>query len=291
MSSPVRHLLCVVHDLPLSKQHCCALLMLLLLLLTETAGQPFIRPISQGEQSFDTDPSEYPVSQPAQKLEGLAQAAGEARYLDDLPNEPGMLFAAFMVTNLANATLSAIDTTAVLQAPGMAGPTRTVPLIYLEIQHTYSGSRLWLIWHPFCTRLRLFIGVKRVVLAIDLKNGNNFMPAMVAIIAWPQLLTGPGWRGRAPLSCDWFVESVCRAGGKDISTRIYAHVHFSSPLLCLMPSSVYLSTFARSLLFTIYIVVQAQPPRLAWFLPTAKSMLTRPPSLFKHRTPVQRRLF
>ena len=93
---------------------------LLLLLLIETAGQPFIRPISQGEQSFDTDPSEYPVSQPAQKLEGLAQAAGEARYLDDLPNEPGMLFAAFMVTNLANATLSAIDTTAVLQAPGMA---------------------------------------------------------------------------------------------------------------------------------------------------------------------------
>ena len=93
------------------------------------AGQPFVRPVSQGTQSFDSDPSEYPVSQPARKLEGLSQTAGETLYLDDLPIQPGTLFAAFMITTQANATLSAIDTSLVLQAPG----TDTHTYIYIII--------------------------------------------------------------------------------------------------------------------------------------------------------------
>lgn len=106
----------------------------------QTAGKTFVRPVSSGQQSFDTDPSEYPVSQPVGKLEGLAQTSGEARYLDDRPIQPGTLFAAFFVATQANATLSAIDVSAVLKAPG----------------------------------------VVQVITAADLAPGtNNFMPSMI----------------------------------------------------------------------------------------------------------------
>ena len=80
---------------------------------------PFVRPISSGTQSFTTDPSEYPVSEPLPKLSALLQTSGQAQYTDDLPITPGTLFAAFAVSTLGPATLAGLDLSAALQAPGL----------------------------------------------------------------------------------------------------------------------------------------------------------------------------
>ena len=82
---------------------------------------PFVRPISSGSQSFTTDPSEYPVSEPLPKISALLQTSGQAQYTDDLPITPGTLFAAFAVSTVGPATLAGLDLSAALGAPGRAG--------------------------------------------------------------------------------------------------------------------------------------------------------------------------
>ena len=82
------------------------------------AAVPFVRGVSSGTQSFTTDPSEYPVSEPLPKLSALLQTSGQAQYTDDLPITPGTLFAAFAVSTVAAATLAGLDLSAALEAPG-----------------------------------------------------------------------------------------------------------------------------------------------------------------------------
>jgi len=83
------------------------------------AAVPFVRPISSGSQSFTTNPSEYPVSEPLPKLSALLQTSGQAQYTDDLPITPGTLFAAFAVSTVGPATLAGVDVSAALACPGM----------------------------------------------------------------------------------------------------------------------------------------------------------------------------
>ena len=78
-----------------------------------------MRPISSGSQSFTTDPSEYPVSEPLPKLSAVLQTSGQAQYTDDLPINPGTLFAAFAVSTVGPATLSGLDLSLALSAPGL----------------------------------------------------------------------------------------------------------------------------------------------------------------------------
>ena len=80
---------------------------------------PFVRPISSSTQSFTTDPSEYPVSEPLPKLSALLQTSGQAQYTDDIPIAPGTLFAAFAVSSVGPGTLAGIDLSAALTAPGL----------------------------------------------------------------------------------------------------------------------------------------------------------------------------
>lgn len=71
----------------------------------QSAIQSFQRPVSNGSQSFQTSPSEYPLSQPIPKLAGKIQASGEAVYVDDIPSPPGTLYAAYILSIQANATI------------------------------------------------------------------------------------------------------------------------------------------------------------------------------------------
>lgn len=42
-----------------------------------SGGKDLIRPLSSGKQLFDTDKSEWPLTQPVPKLEALAQCSGK----------------------------------------------------------------------------------------------------------------------------------------------------------------------------------------------------------------------
>jgi len=79
----------------------------------------FVRPVTQAEQSYTTDPSEYPVSAPIPKLGGRLQTSGEAQYTADIPNTEDTLHAYFVISENANATIASIDPSAALAVPGV----------------------------------------------------------------------------------------------------------------------------------------------------------------------------
>jgi len=85
----------------------------------QLASSAFDRPVSQGYQSYETSPSEYPVSEPVPKLTGKIQATGETKYTDDFPNLSKTLYAALVISTVAVGTVQSINTTTALAAPGV----------------------------------------------------------------------------------------------------------------------------------------------------------------------------
>lgn len=69
------------------------------------------RGVSKGTITYETDPDQYPMQQPIHKLEGQIQCTGEAEYVDDIPATPGELFAAYVLSEVANADIDQVDTT------------------------------------------------------------------------------------------------------------------------------------------------------------------------------------
>ncbi|XP_050093113.1 uncharacterized protein LOC126576069 [Anopheles aquasalis] len=89
--------------------------------LVRTGGNPLLRPLSHGIQSFDTYPSNWPLTQALPKLEAFHQTAGEAIYLDDLPPRPDELAAAFVLATKARCNITAIDASPALALAGVIG--------------------------------------------------------------------------------------------------------------------------------------------------------------------------
>uniref|UniRef100_A0A182V3I2 FAD-binding PCMH-type domain-containing protein n=1 Tax=Anopheles merus TaxID=30066 RepID=A0A182V3I2_ANOME len=77
------------------------------------------RPLSSGQQYYDTNKKNWPVTKYVPKLEGLAQTSGEAKYTNDVPPFPGELYAAFVVATQLNSTIGKIDPTEALKLPGV----------------------------------------------------------------------------------------------------------------------------------------------------------------------------
>ena len=78
-----------------------------------------VRPLSSGLQDYDTDKSQWPLTQPMPKVTAINQAAGEAEYVNDIPCFPGQLYGAFVISKLGPATIKNIDPTEVLKLPGV----------------------------------------------------------------------------------------------------------------------------------------------------------------------------
>ncbi|CAK1542876.1 unnamed protein product [Leptosia nina] len=77
------------------------------------------RTLSSGEQSFDTNPSIWPLNQPSPKFDGLVQCAGEAHYSEDVPSLPREVFATFVLATVGLGTIENIDASVALNEPGV----------------------------------------------------------------------------------------------------------------------------------------------------------------------------
>ncbi|XP_002000312.2 indole-3-acetaldehyde oxidase [Drosophila mojavensis] len=84
-----------------------------------TGGSLLQRPVSKGQQSFETFEQHYPVTKPTEKHEGLIQCSGEATYVNDLPTQHNQLWAAFVTAKRVGAVVSKVDTSAALALPGV----------------------------------------------------------------------------------------------------------------------------------------------------------------------------
>lgn len=79
-----------------------------------SAAVPYVRPLSSGVESYQTDPTQYPVTQPLTKLSALQQASGEAKYTTDVPKLPEEIHAAFVLSTVGNAKIMSVDPTPAL---------------------------------------------------------------------------------------------------------------------------------------------------------------------------------
>lgn len=75
----------------------------------QSGGSILVRSLSSGKQVFQTDPSQYPLTENIPKYEGMMQCAGESQYVNDYPDPPHMLYAAFVVARVVQATILNID--------------------------------------------------------------------------------------------------------------------------------------------------------------------------------------
>ncbi|XP_018397765.1 PREDICTED: xanthine dehydrogenase/oxidase-like [Cyphomyrmex costatus] len=77
------------------------------------------RSLSSGQQKFDENFDEWPVSKPMPKLEAYEQAAGEVRYCNDLGPYHGEVFCAFVVTKICKGKIKSIDASEVRKMKGV----------------------------------------------------------------------------------------------------------------------------------------------------------------------------
>ena len=76
----------------------------------QSAATQIERVASTGQSEYETDPAEYPLNQPVDKLEGQSQCTGEAKFADDNPVLPGELFAAYVQAKVGNCDLQSVNT-------------------------------------------------------------------------------------------------------------------------------------------------------------------------------------
>ncbi|XP_068702018.1 xanthine dehydrogenase/oxidase-like [Montipora foliosa] len=84
-----------------------------------SAAEEFIRPVSSGIQSYDSQPKEYPLTKPMTKISAKLQTSGEAQYVSDIPSQGGELCAAFVVSTQGNCKVDSIDPSEALKLPGV----------------------------------------------------------------------------------------------------------------------------------------------------------------------------
>ncbi|XP_074027296.1 uncharacterized protein isoform X2 [Leptinotarsa decemlineata] len=85
-----------------------------------SGGTLIQRPLSTGVQQFGTQKNEWPLTEPVIKIEARAQTSGQAQYIDDMPDHPNQLFAAFVTAEaLAGSKIVSIDASKALRMDGV----------------------------------------------------------------------------------------------------------------------------------------------------------------------------
>lgn len=85
----------------------------------KSGGTVMSRPLSSGKQTFDTIEKNWPLTKNVPKIEALAQTSGEAHYSNDLPPQPGELYAAFVLATQVHSRIAKIDVADALKMPGV----------------------------------------------------------------------------------------------------------------------------------------------------------------------------
>lgn len=76
----------------------------------KTGGEILLRTLSSGKQEFDTYRDNWPLTEPVPKIEGLYQCSGEAAYVNDIPHQPGELWAAYVHATDVHSKITKIET-------------------------------------------------------------------------------------------------------------------------------------------------------------------------------------
>ncbi|CAH1116797.1 unnamed protein product [Phaedon cochleariae] len=86
-----------------------------------SGGTMLQRPVSSGIQEYGRpNKDKWPLTEPIHKLEGYAQTSGQAKYVDDMPDQPNQLYAAFVTAEAsANSLIVSVDASLALKTKGV----------------------------------------------------------------------------------------------------------------------------------------------------------------------------
>ena len=74
---------------------------------------------SKGKQDYETDKSQYPLTQPTPKLDSVKQTSGESQFIDDMPAMSGQLHAVFVTSKIGCGEIELVDTSEAERMPGV----------------------------------------------------------------------------------------------------------------------------------------------------------------------------
>ncbi|OWR50825.1 aldehyde oxidase, partial [Danaus plexippus plexippus] len=112
------------------------------------------RKVSEAQFFYETDPSLWPLTKPIPRLNGLVQCAGETKYVDDLVQQPGEVFAAFVLSTVALGTIVNIDASkALVEGAFTLGVGYNTCEQIVNDPHTGEvlTNRTWNYWVPGAT--------------------------------------------------------------------------------------------------------------------------------------------
>lgn len=75
----------------------------------KSGGKILERGVSQGTQVFDTYKEYWPLTKNIPKIEADVQCTGEAKYVNDFPNQPNEAYAAFVLAKVVHGKIGSID--------------------------------------------------------------------------------------------------------------------------------------------------------------------------------------
>ncbi|KAK5579855.1 hypothetical protein RB653_009543 [Dictyostelium firmibasis] len=83
----------------------------------QSATDSYTRPLSFGEQNYQTQPEKHPITQPIKHQSADKQVTGEALYVDDVKTKS--LYAVMVPSLKAHANIKSVDPSKALKAPGV----------------------------------------------------------------------------------------------------------------------------------------------------------------------------
>ncbi|XP_076048889.1 uncharacterized protein LOC143029787 [Oratosquilla oratoria] len=193
----------------------------------ESGATDLERPLSHGTQTYDLNQDSWPFAEPVPKLESGIQCTGEAEYVDDMPELPGELHAAFVLSKQANATLDIVDPSQAVALEGVVayfgaddipGTNSIIAMNDFFPEETFASSKVvyydqpigivvaktWEIAQEGASKVRVtYKDVKKPVLTIQeaLKTAPEQQPPPyivgdvdAALASAPHVITGTNFR-------------------------------------------------------------------------------------------------
>jgi len=87
----------------------------------QSGGENIEHYMTSGKQTYQSDRADWPLNKPVTKLEAVAQASGEAEYINDLPAFHKEVQGYLLLSTVGNAEFEITDVSEALSTPGVVG--------------------------------------------------------------------------------------------------------------------------------------------------------------------------
>ncbi|ESO95691.1 hypothetical protein LOTGIDRAFT_231915 [Lottia gigantea] len=139
------------------------------------------RPVSSGQQTFDSLPAEFPVSKAIPKVDGTLQTTGEAEYISDTPPQPNEVYAAYVISSVANAEIDSMDASLALSMPGVLKFLTSKDIPQGGVNNCYPERLLVIEEEVFCSGKVIYAGQPLGLIVAEDQMQANIAAGLVQV--------------------------------------------------------------------------------------------------------------